>query len=379
MLPGVTVTVTSVERGTTDSVVTNDSGLYIKDRLLPGTYEVRAELQGFKGARVSSVNVSVDTQTPVDFTLALGELSETVEVTGGSPLLSTDRADVATTFDTRQLTDLPVLDRNFTKFVLLTPGHAAAGLAARRQRKPAGLDADDGERAALQRHRPTSSTAPRTATRSSASSSSTRRWSRSAKRRSPRRTTTPSSARPPLASSRCRPSRAPTRCTAAPSSSSRATSSSRAIRSRSSHPDPLTGRFLPETKKNQFGGSIGGPIAKNRWFFFGDYEGTRSKVGGSRLATVPTDAARRGDFSAYGVAIFDPGHRRAGVAHAVCEQPDPAGPAVAAGAGRPAADSGAQRCRDARTARSTTTSRRDRRPSTRTPSTCASTDACATA
>ena len=55
-------------------------------------------------------------------------------------------------------------------------------------------------------------------------------------------------------------------------------------------PDPLTGRFLPETKKNQFGGSVGGPIAKNRWFFFGDYEGTRSTVGGSRLGTVPTDS-----------------------------------------------------------------------------------------
>ncbi len=144
-------------------------------------------------------------------------------------------------------------------------------------------------------------------------------------------------------------------------------------------PDPLTGRFLPETKKNQFGGSMGGPIAKNRWFFFGDYEGTRSKVGGSQLgdgadrrgAPRRFQRLRRGDFRSR--------HRRAGVAHAVCEQPDPSGPAVTAGAGRPAADSGAQRCPDARTARSTTTSRRDRRPSTRTPSTCASTDACATA
>ena len=110
-------------------------------------------------------------------------------------------------------------------------------------------------------------------------------------------------------------------------------------------PDPLTGRFLPETKKNQFGGSIGGPIVQNQWFFFGDYEGTRSTVGGSRLGTVPTDAARRGDFSAYGVAIFDPATRRAGVAHTVREQPDPSGPAVTTGAGGAAADSDAQRGR----------------------------------
>ena len=108
-------------------------------------------------------------------------------------------------------------------------------------------------------------------------------------------------------------------------------------------PDPLTGRFLPETKKNQFGGSVGGPIVKNRWFFFGDYEGTRSTVGGSRLGTVPTDAARRGDFSAYGVAIFDPATGAPASRTQFAEQPDPSGPAVTAGAGRPAADSGAQR------------------------------------
>jgi outer membrane receptor protein involved in Fe transport len=70
--------------------------------------------------------------------------------------------------------------------------------------------------------------------------------------------------------------------------------------------DPLTGRFVPETSRHQFGGSIGGPIMQNRWFFFGDYQGTRSTQGGSRLLTVPTAAARAGDLSAYGVNIYDP-------------------------------------------------------------------------
>ena len=76
-----------------------------------------------------------------------------------------------------------------------------------------------------------------------------------------------------------------------------------------SQPDvknPITGRVLPQTKKDQFGGSVGGPIEKNKWFFFGDYQGTRSNVGGSQLLTVPTAAARNGDLSAYGVNIFDP-------------------------------------------------------------------------
>ena len=70
VLPGVTVTITSVERKTADTVVTNESGYFLKERLLPGTYEVKAELTGFKTAVVPVVQVSVDTQTPLNFKLA---------------------------------------------------------------------------------------------------------------------------------------------------------------------------------------------------------------------------------------------------------------------------------------------------------------------
>src|SRR5262245_44976332 len=66
-LPGVTVTVTSVDRKTVDTVTTDESGRFVKERLLPGPYEVKAELTGFKTAHVPTVRVSVDTQTPVNF------------------------------------------------------------------------------------------------------------------------------------------------------------------------------------------------------------------------------------------------------------------------------------------------------------------------
>ncbi len=127
VLPGVTVTVTSLERKTVDTVVTNDSGQYVKDRLLPGAYEVKVELQGFKQMVYPGIQVNVDSQTRLDVALQVGALAEAVTVQGFSPLLKTDRADVATTFDSKQITDLPVLDRNFTKFVLLTPGTQQLG------------------------------------------------------------------------------------------------------------------------------------------------------------------------------------------------------------------------------------------------------------
>ena len=127
MLPGVSVTITSIERKTTDTVVTNESGHFLKERLLPGTYEVKAELTGFKTADRACGAGQRRHADAADFKLGVGQLTETVEVTGGSPLLKTDRADVATTFDQRQLTELPVLDRNFTKFILLTPGTQQLG------------------------------------------------------------------------------------------------------------------------------------------------------------------------------------------------------------------------------------------------------------
>src|SRR5262249_49267858 len=63
--------------------------------------------------------------------------------------------------------------------------------------------------------------------------------------------------------------------------------------------DPLTGKFIPDTLRNQFGGAIGGPVLKNTSFLFGDYEGWRGKIGGTKLLTTPTSAARQGDLSAY--------------------------------------------------------------------------------
>ena len=63
--------------------------------------------------------------------------------------------------------------------------------------------------------------------------------------------------------------------------------------------EPVTGRLLPHSLWDQFGGSIGGPFVKNKIFFFGDYQGTRAKDGGSATSVVPTAAERTGDFSGW--------------------------------------------------------------------------------
>ena len=343
VLPGVSVTVTSVDRKTTDTVVTNESGFFLKERLVPGTYEVKAELASFKTAVVPSVVVNVDAQTPINFKLEVGELTETVTVTGGSPLLKTDRADVATSFSQKQLTELPILDRNFTKFILLTPGTQQLGWQHAASENPQGsvqtmvngqnfsgtgyqLDGTEnrdpilgiivinpnldaiGESKITSQNYDAEFGQATAGIVSVQTKSGTNDWHGSAfefwqgdkfQARNP---------------------------------------FSQAL------PNPQTGRFIPETSKHQFGGTFGGRIIENRTFFFGAYQGQRQTQGGSRLLTVPTAAARAGDLSAYGVNIFDPATGATpGEPDAVWRQRHPNGTTLAAGAGPARADSDAQR------------------------------------
>ncbi len=71
---------------------------------------------------MQDVSVSVDQETSLNVKLQLGELSETVEVSAGTPLLKTERSDVAITFSEKTVASLPILNRRFTAFELLTPG-----------------------------------------------------------------------------------------------------------------------------------------------------------------------------------------------------------------------------------------------------------------
>jgi hypothetical protein len=121
-VPEARLTITSRERRTVDTAISNASGFYLRDRLLPGAYAVEAARAGFKEVHVPSVMVYVDTQTRVDLELYPGPVTETVTVEAQGQLLKTDRADVATTLGAQEITDLPNLDRNFTKFLLLSPG-----------------------------------------------------------------------------------------------------------------------------------------------------------------------------------------------------------------------------------------------------------------
>ena len=121
-IPNASVTVTNVERNTTTSVTTNESGNYAQTHLIIGHYTVRVEAPGFNVEVQQGVELAIDTVSTVDFHLKPGKVQETVQVTGEAPLLKTERTDVATTLSEKQVSDLPTFGRNFTELLLQTPG-----------------------------------------------------------------------------------------------------------------------------------------------------------------------------------------------------------------------------------------------------------------
>ncbi len=306
-VPGATVTVTSIVRKTVDTVSTNASGFYEKDRLLPGKYEVKAELSGFKASVIPSVNVSVDSQTKVDFRLELGQISEVVTVAAAEgQLLKTDRADVATTFETKQVTELPVLDRNFTKFILLTPGTQRLGWNHATSENPQGsiqtmvngqhFSGTGFQLDGVENRDPILGIIVINPTLESIGESKITSQNYDAEF---------GQATAGVVSVQ---TKSGTNELHGSAFEFHQTDQFQA-RNPFSQPDvknPLTGKVLPDTKRDQFGASLGGPIQQNKIFFFGDYQGWRYTDGGSKLLTVPTALARTGNLSQYGVNIYDP-------------------------------------------------------------------------
>src|SRR5258708_17982564 len=132
------VTVTNTAKGTTEEAVTNESGNYSVTHLIPDSYKIRVEAPGFKAYDIVSVRVDADTSVRADAALQVGTVAQTVEVTGEIPQLQTDKTDVATIFSDRQIESIPIFNRNFTTFQLLSPGAQIQGWGHAASENPQG-------------------------------------------------------------------------------------------------------------------------------------------------------------------------------------------------------------------------------------------------
>jgi len=122
-VPGATVTLINKETALTLDQTTNNEGAYSFSNVLPGTYDVKVSLTGFRETVRSNVPVSISNISRVDVTLEVGTLSETVTVASEAQLLQTDKADVHTELKSAELTSMPLNRfRNYQGLMNLVPG-----------------------------------------------------------------------------------------------------------------------------------------------------------------------------------------------------------------------------------------------------------------
>jgi len=304
-VPGATVTAKSVERGLLYTAVTNDSGLYRVAQLPVGTYEVKVEKPGFASASIPPFVLTLNQIARIDVGMKVGQVSETVEVTGTAPVLETDVTQLDTVINAATNDNLPLASRNYVQLTLLAPGTVTTNPASftsgnntdfysgrplingnREQANNFLLDGMDNNQVsdnllgytpapdAIQEFNLITSNAPaefgnfqggivNTTIKSGTNQYHGDAWE----------------------------------------SFRNDVLNANSWSNRVHQPDPLPKDKL---RWNMYGATFGGPIIKNKLFFFADYQGQRFNIPSSSIAnTVFTAAERNGNFGAICAAGFD--------------------------------------------------------------------------
>ncbi|MGH9339672.1 MAG: TonB-dependent receptor domain-containing protein [Acidobacteriota bacterium] len=303
VVPGVDVTAMNLGTSETTSAVTNEQGFYKAAALPIGEYEVRAVLPGFKTAVRTGLTLEVGDIARVDLTLELGEIAEQVVVSGEAPLLESETSSVGQVIAERAISDLPLNGRQYVQLAKLSAGV---------------LDAPRGDRGGASGF---------IANGVRGTMNDFRLDGQDNNARSPgMQQRTYDTVRPSvdaIAEFRVETHNFSAEYGRAAGAVINARVKSGTNRFRGSlfefhRNDVFDARHFfsppddpkPPLIRNQFGGTIGGPIVRDSAFFFFSYEGTRERRGITIVETVPTAAMRAGNFSAFR-PIFDPATSRA--------------------------------------------------------------------
>src|ERR1700704_1183987 len=122
VVAGATVTIIDTERGVTKTLVTNEPGEYSAPPLNPGTYKVRVEAKGFKTVERQNVVLEVGKEVRMDVSLAPGAVSDTITITESIPLVETTNATLGGTLNNADINDMPLNGRNYQNLLALRPG-----------------------------------------------------------------------------------------------------------------------------------------------------------------------------------------------------------------------------------------------------------------
>src|SRR2546428_8388473 len=121
VIPGAMVTVTNPATNQVRSAISNEAGVYNFPVLQPGKYNIKVELPGFRTITQNDVELQVQFAARIDFTLQVGDVSQTVEVEGTTALIATENATVGTVIENKRIVEMPLNGRNFLHLVGRSP------------------------------------------------------------------------------------------------------------------------------------------------------------------------------------------------------------------------------------------------------------------
>ena len=313
---GAKVSLTNIDTGLRRELTTNDQGFYTAPTLPVGRYKVAASKTGFANAEVPELKLDVTQTARVDFILKTGSVAESIEVTGAAVLLDSETTAVGQVIENKRIVELPLNGRNYLDLAALTAG-TNPGRGGRTQ--------DEGGFSASGQHIYQVQVSIDGVDNSSVASGGPLGFEAQAVKPSVdavgefRVVTNNLSAE--------YGTRMGGQVFVNIKSGTNKLHGTAFEFLRNSNLDGTNffanraGNKKPTYKQNQFGGTLGGPIRKDKTFFFGSYEGTRTRLGRSFVSTVPVDELRRGDFNRIR-PVFDPA-TTVGTAASFTRQPFP--------------------------------------------------------
>jgi hypothetical protein len=304
VVAGASVTLTHTGTGLVRHVVTDTRGEYAAPSLPTGTYSVSAELTGFRTVTLSNIEVGVDQRVRMDLKLEVGTMTETVTIEASSPLVSTQTSELGTTIGEESIETLPLNGRNFVSLTRGVPGvlrgipganidgagslawRASAAFSANGQRPRDNnymLDGVDNNETWLQTVVIFPSVDALDEFKLQTSTYSAE-FGRSLGG---------------VVNIQIKSGANALKGSVFEFHRNDAFDANNFFNNRA-------GRPKPDFKQNQFGGTVGGPIFRDKTFFFADYQGFRVNQGQTYLSTVPSARMRRGDFGEINRIIYDP-------------------------------------------------------------------------